>query len=181
MNEIRHPISDSQNPFSEGLFVAGRTKEQIESYGLFFNNLYIEIGSTRNALTMLQGAIFALGAKKLNNPEWKEHCAGSLREIIHEWKGSGGFQSDFNKHLRNKDNRLTQEEKEVFRELQIQYQYFSGIHHHDAAGIMGSLHSLLKGNSLKLEDCYCDEVFLGQVKKFFSNIEKIIGFSESEK
>ena len=194
MEEIKDPIlkekgtpTDNQEPFTNGLYITGLTKEQIEIFGSFLNDLYTKKRKkhksyrvTRNASTMLQGAIFALGTKTLNNIEWKEHCASSLREIFHEWNNFNNFESDFSVFFRDKNNKLTSEEKDVFRNLKLLYQYFSGIDHHDASGIMGALIALLKDNSLKLEDCYKDEVFIEEVKKFFSNISKIIEFSKKK-
>jgi len=185
---LRGGASSEQDSFTEGLYVTGLTKEQIETFGSFFNDLYKKMRVqyrprqiTRNALTMLQGAIFALGTKALKNPEWKEHCASSLREILHEWNGLGNFQSDFVLFYRNRGESLSPDESRVFKEFWLHYQYFSGIDHHEASGIMGSLISLLKDSSLKLEDCYNDEAFLKRVKEFFSNLSDIIEFSKKKK
>lgn len=192
MDEIKDPILekrgtfvDNQEPFTNGLYISGLTKKQIELFGLFFNDLYEKMRNkyrprqiTRNALTMLQGAIFSLGTKTLNNPEWKEHCASSLREILHEWDGSGKFESDFVLFYRDQNTCLTSKELIIFKEFRLRYQYFSSIDHHEASGIMNSIIALSKDSSLKLEDCYNDKVFFAQVKGFFSNLSKIIEFSE---
>lgn len=195
MPEIKDPILkekgvsvDNQSPFADGLYIVGLTSEQIEIFGLFFHNLYDKMRDkyrprqiTRNPLTMLQGAIFALGTKALNNPEWKEHCATSLREILHEWNGSGKFEADFISFYRDQDNPLTSEEKAIFKEFRLRYQYFSGIDHHEESGIMGSTIALLKDSSLKPEDIHDNKIFLDQVKGFFSNLTRIIEFSEEKK
>lgn len=176
-------ISSDNDPFSNGLYMAELTKEQVEASGSFMNELYQKVRDkynrqvTRNALTMFRGAMFALGTQKLKNPEWKEQCASSLREALHEWK-EGLINADFVLFYRNEGEKLTTEESETFKELNFHYQYFSGIDHHNASKIQASLIALLKDNSLKLEDCYKDEIFIKRVKTFFSNLSKVMDFSK---
>ena len=130
---------------------------------------------TRNALTMLQGAIFALGSKK-ENVEWKEHCASSLREIVHEWHGNGqDFCGEFREFFPNSPKAT---DTEAYKNFKSYYGYFSGIGHHNASGIMGSLQNLKKDSTLKLEDCYKDDVFLESVKGFFTVVFEVIEFSK---
>jgi len=83
---------DSYNPFTEGLYIINLDENQINIYGKFIysqlvknkhNNSNYQI--TCNASTMLRCAIFAVGTSKQQNPDWKEHCASSLREILHGW------------------------------------------------------------------------------------------------
>jgi len=180
----------SVDPFTDGLYIAGLSKEQVESFGSFINDLYQKIRDsnkkrqiTRNALTMFKGAIFALGTKKLSNPEWKEHCASSLREVFHEWDGEGQLGSDFVKFFKNEngENKLNDEEKETMKTFWNHYKYFSGIDHHNASAVQGALIALLKDNNLKLEDCYKKEVFIERVKGFFSDLSTIIKYSKNSK
>ncbi|MFH2069118.1 MAG: hypothetical protein ABII89_06640 [Candidatus Omnitrophota bacterium] len=197
MDEIKDPeligrtvlgdsISSDYDPFTNGLYIVGLTREQLESFGLFLNELYQKLREkeprrqvTRNALTMLRGAIFALGTQKLKNPEWKEHCATSLREIFHEWE-QGRVESDFCLFYKNSGEKLTEKESDTFRGFRLHYEYFTGIDHHNASTILGSLITLLKDNTLKLEDCYKDEVFIERVKDFFSKLTDIISFSRKK-
>ncbi len=178
-------ISSDYNPFTDGLFTVGLTKEQVDTVGAFLNDMYQKVEKkhgrqvTRNGLTMLRGAIFALGTQKLKNPEWKEHCASSLREIFHEWSG-GQMESDFVLFYRNRGEKLTTDESDNFKEFKLHYRYFSGIDHHNASTIQASLRALLKDNSLKLEDCYRDDVFIERVKNFFSKLSQIIEFSKKK-
>jgi len=169
--------------FNDGLYLAGITTEQLETIGAFFNDLYEKIRNkktprqvTRNAITMLNGAVFALGTKEYGNIEWKEHCASSLREIIHEWEGSGvSFAGEFREFYPNSPKT---DGTEAYKDFKTCYGYFSGIGHHNASGIMGSLANLKKDSTLKLEDCYKDDIFLETVKKFFALIVEIIEFSK---
>lgn len=177
----KYPIDN--DPFRRGLYVAGLTKEQVDISGLFFNELYEKLRGrrqvTRNAQTMLRGAVFALGTKDLQNMEWKEHSASSLREPHHEWDGMAQFKSDFISFYRNQNNNLTLEQSQLFDKSWLYYRYFTGIAHHDAATIMGALKSLLQNNLLKLEDCYRDEVFVAQVKGYFLNTITIAKLSKN--
>lgn len=176
-------ISD---PFTDGLYIVGLSKEGTETYGDFLNELYQKVRDThkcqvtRNGLTMLQGAIFALGTKKQGNPEWKEHCASSLREIFHEWS-EGQLESDCVLFYKNNGEKLTADESETFREFKLHYQYFTGIDHHNASTIQGSLIAILKDKTLKLEDCYKDEIFIDRVKIFFAKLNAILGFFRKNK
>lgn len=170
------------DPFTDGLYLLGINKDQVKNLGIFVNDLYQKIRDarnkqvTRNAVTMLQGAVFAVGTKKQNNPEWKEHSASSLREIFHEWS-EGQLESDFVNFFKNKGEKLATNEAETFKEFRQHYQYFTGIDHHNASTIQGSLISLLKDNTLKLEDCYKDEIFIERVKTFFLRLSEIQGFT----
>jgi hypothetical protein len=173
------PIDES--PLASGLYEAGITNDQLNAVGIFFNDVYEKVRNkktrqvTRNALTMLQGAIFALGSKE-ENVEWKEHCSSSLREIIHEWDGNGhDFCGEFREFYPNSPKAT---DTEAYKNFKSYYGYFSGIGHHNASGIMGSLKSLKKDSTLKLEDCYKDEVFLESVKGFFNLAFEIIEFSK---
>ncbi|HEY4499087.1 MAG TPA: hypothetical protein VJH94_03430 [Candidatus Paceibacterota bacterium] len=174
--------SNRLDPLTEGLYVAGISKEQLQLYGAFYNDLYQKVRDkyrprqvTRNALTMLQGAIFALGTQKLNNPEWQEHCASSLREILHEWNGSGKFENDYKEFY---PDGWRDEDSATFRELRLHYQYFSGIDHHEASGVLGSLIALLNDSTLKIEDCYKTDIFIIRVQKFLQNTSDIVEFSK---
>jgi len=169
-------------PFIEGLYITSLNKEQLKTMGDFFNDLYQKISKkrsrqiTRNAYTMLRGAIFALGSRTVDNIEWKEHCAGSLREIIHEWDGNGySFTSEFREIYPNSPK---SEKTDAYKNISLHYQYFSGIAHHNASGIMGALRAIKKDSSLKLKDCYQDDVFAERVNFFLGLLEQIISFSK---
>lgn len=173
---------DEKDPYSEGLYVLEITSDQVNEYGLFLDDFYQKVRDnhkrqvTRTALTMIKGAIFAVGTKELNNPEWQEHCASSLREIFHEWK-DGQMESDFNDFYKEKGIKLTPDESETFREFRLHYKYFSGIDHHEASTILGSLSAILNNKSLKLKDCYKEKIFLERVKNFFLILSQIINYS----
>lgn len=174
-------VSTISDPITDGLDAVDITLEQLESYGDFLNDLYEKIRKkhgkdvTRNPHTMLKGALFAIGTEKQNNPEWREHCASSLREIFHEWNG-GDVSSDFALFFRNKKP-LSQEEKDAARELKTLYEYFTGIDHHNASTTMQSSIYLKKDRSLKWGDCVEKDFFIDMVKMLFTAIARIIALS----
>lgn len=168
---------------SDGLVLAGLTNEQLQLAGSFFNNLYEKVRTrarssrqvTRNASTMLTGAMFALASKDTNNIEWKEHCSSSLREVLHEWEGNGhDFASEFREYYPNSPKST---ETETYKQIKLYYQYFSGIAHHNASGILSALSALKKSSTLKLEDCYQDAVYVETVKGFFICVSEVISYS----
>lgn len=179
-------VSDTigQDPYKNGLFIAGITNDQVQAYGEFYNDLYQKVRDrrsrqvTRNALTMLRGAIFALGTQSMDNPEWQEHCGSSIREIFHEWTGLDTFKNDFKEFY--PDGWRT-EDAPTFSELWSHYQYFTGIDHHEASGVLASLQSLLNNRALKQEDCYKEGIFVDRVKRFLQITAQVIEFSKRKK
>jgi len=178
------PASDS--PFTEGLYILGLVEDQLDIYGEFFNNMYKILDKkhnhqiTRNALTMMRGAVFALSTRKQQNPEWKEHCASSLREIFHEWNGPQNFNNDFLSIFREHGEGLSKDESNELKSFWLHYNYFSSIDHHEVSGVLHSLRQLRKDSSLKPKDCYKDDVFIALVKDFFSILSYIIEISKKE-
>lgn len=174
--------SMSESPYGEGLIILELTEKQVARCGDFISDFYKkrreidDLRVTRTAPTMLKGAIFALGTERQHNPEWKEHCATSLREIFHEWKILNEISSDFSRYYRN-DKPLNSYEKEIFKDFKNHYDYFTGIDHHNTSKIQNSLIAILKDNSLKPEDCLKREVFIERVKEFFRIIANIIEIS----
>lgn len=168
------------SPYTQGLYILNLSNNDVEKIGTFINEFYEKLnkGITRNALTMFKGAVFAVGTKELNNPEWKEHCASSLREIFHAWDALSGFNSDFCQKYKTKNSQLTQYESDTLRDFWDRYEYFSGIDHHEAAKIMGALKKIKNDQRLKLEDCFEDSIFIEEVKRYFSLLSIIISFQD---
>lgn len=77
------PEIGKNDPIKEGLQVVGLDENVIIYLGERFKQVFDTNGSSRNGLSMLRGAMFALGSQD-GNPEWREHCAGSLRELLNE-------------------------------------------------------------------------------------------------
>ena len=190
MPEDQDPILQEQmslgvpatSPYDAGLYILKLTPEQIGKHGSFIADFYKKLEAqykrqvTRTGLTMLQGAIFAVGTRDLKNPEWKEHCASSLREIFHEWRRNGDLSYDFNLCYRAKGSKLDPAESEVFKVFKLHYDYFCGIDHHEVSGITSSMRSLRNDESLKPEHCLKDDVFLETVQSFFSILSQINEF-----
>lgn len=180
----------SGSPYNVGLSLVDFSHEQIELFGNFFQDFYRKLNKkrnskiSRNAFTMFKGGIFALGTNNLGNDEWKEHCASSLREIFHAWGGRDRLYSDFDliyniTRLRSSSGEKDIELSNLFRDFWLYYEYFSGIDHHEPDKVIFSLQKILKNESIKLQDCYTDEIFLEQVNGYFSKITKIIEYSNN--
>ncbi len=146
------------------------SNENIERLGKFFTQVFEVVGSSRNGLTMLQGAVFALGSKDFENKEWKEHCAASLRELLHHWKGtSGNISRDFNLTFKTKnpDFPTMITSPETYQRLNFYYTYFSEKCHHSPARIYPLRN--LYGEDIKDGDD-SDEMFFRVVRDFLSEL-----------
>ncbi len=95
MDEIKDPLLKSQEGygnkgddrlqfFKDGLEAVNLSQEQVDFVGKKFTEIFEHIGSSRNGLVMARGSIFAIGSKKYDNEEWREHTASSIRELLHK-------------------------------------------------------------------------------------------------
>jgi|GEM_PF-2236762 len=159
-------IADTHDFKKEGLVLVSVSQEDVEYLGKKFNEIFTKNNSSRNGLSMLNGALYALGAKQKNNPEWREHCAGSLRELIHECRGVGQISSWFCGTFKQKNstfpNSLTNSED--YAKINGFYDYFSEIHHHNSLHIIQRL-QFLYGDHVKVgEDS--EQMFVKAVRDF---------------
>ena len=53
----------------EGLAITKAQEDDLRYIGNFFQAIYRQNSSSRNAYSMLRGAMFSLGSKNYNNPE----------------------------------------------------------------------------------------------------------------
>ncbi|KKS81040.1 MAG: hypothetical protein UV55_C0023G0002 [Candidatus Gottesmanbacteria bacterium GW2011_GWC1_43_10] len=174
-----------EDAFTKGLYALGLDKNQLDAYGEFLNGFYKEVENkhkrqiTRNALTMLRGAVFAVGTSSQNNPEWKEHCASSLREIFHEWDGKDEIKSDIASIYNHNNSKggLTIDENRTLAAFWLLYRYFSAVDHHEASGAMHSLQEFKKDDSVKIENCMAENIFLDTAKDFFAHLSRIMEIS----
>ncbi|MFA6193477.1 MAG: hypothetical protein WC726_01250 [Parcubacteria group bacterium] len=150
-------------------------KPSIDFIGEFFNKVFVTVKSSRNGLTMLNGAIFSLGSEKFENKEWREHCAASLRELFHHWKGNPGLISEaFNKMdpnipTINSDRGIHEIE---YKRMKLYYDYFSEICHHQSAFIILKLRNLY-GEEIKTGEDN-EKMFLKVVRDFLVEMEIFI-------
>lgn len=180
-------IDDSCDPLDyldQGFFTAKVTEAQANFISDFFNDLYQKIDKkknrqiTRNAAMLIKGAVFALGTKNIN-VQWKEHCAGSLREIFHEWYGCGrGFVKELREIYPNcpKSN-----ETVIYNQIKRHYQYFSSISHHNDSGIMWSLISIMSNSTLGKDLAHSDKIFLERVEEFLVLLKGLIDLTTYSK
>jgi hypothetical protein len=167
LNQNSEPDFDLKK---EGLLIIGLSDEDIKYLGSTFNQIYTKNRSSRNGLSMLNGALYALGSKAKKNPEWREHCAGSLRELIHECRGAGQISSWFCDTFKEKNpafpNSTTH--SDVYARIDGYYDYFSEVHHHSSLHIIQRL-QFLYGDQIKVGDD-SEEMFLRVAKEFVQSM-----------
>jgi len=179
MNEIRDQvqyISIENLPYEEGLALVGVTNGEIEYIGNNIEKFFQTINSkknrsiNRNPITMLKGAIFAVGTRRLNNPEFKEHCSSSLREIFHVWRSGklNGLQNDYRDFYASPNENIN----DKLRELWDYYELFSGIDHHEQENWRRAL-EVIKKEATKHTTGLNDEEFIELVKRFFILLREI--------
>lgn len=157
------------DPIKEGLAILGIDRKNIVYIGKIFKEIFKQNGSSRNGLSMLNGALYALGSKT-NDPEWREHCAGSLRELIHECRGPGQISAWFCKTFKDKNVDFPNSTTGFDDYAQIDgfYNYFSEIHHHNSLYIIQRL-QFLYGDHIKVGDD-SQEMFIRAVKDFIKKL-----------
>jgi hypothetical protein len=154
----------------EGLLIIGLSNEDIGYMGSIFNEVYAKNNSSRNGLSMLNGALYALGTKQKKNPEWREHCAGSLRELIHECRGVGQISSWFCNTFKEKNTNFpsSSSHSDTYARIDGYYNYFSEVHHHNSLYILQRL-QFLYGEDIKVGDD-SEEMFLKVAKEFLQSM-----------
>ena len=171
-------LGESQDPFTNGLFIAGLTEDQLKAYGLFMLDFYERLSKkkliTRNAYNLINGAIFALGTERLNNIEWKQHCASSLREIVLPWDGDGQLICDF---IEVYKIQKTNEAKPLLKRIYLLYKFFTGINHHEPFTVDSTVRAIKGDPSLQTSYCHQDGVFIENIKEFFVNYSRMIELS----
>jgi hypothetical protein len=145
------------------------SKEDLDWIGEIFNQIFEKHKSPRNGLTMLKGAVFALGSKKYNNKEWREHCALSLRELLHDWKEWPRIAAAFKKINNEKINFPDAKGPDlvIYQKMQYYYDYFSSTCHHYNTFATFSLRLILDDKNLKDSDNN-DEMYLKIVNSFIN-------------
>jgi len=167
-------IENELDPIAKGLVTLSLKKETVDFLGQKFALIFESNGSSRNGLSMINGALFALGSRG-RDPEWREHCAGSLRELIHECRGTDRIHSWFNEAFKSKNENFPklQESKTHFERINGFYDYFSEVHHHSSLYIIQKL-QFLHGPQIKVGDD-TPEMFIALAKEF---IELLVLFFE---
>jgi hypothetical protein len=169
-------IEIKELPYEKGLKILELDNKEVEKIGKNINDFFQKINEKRNksidrnAITMLKGAIFAIGTKDLNNPEFKEHCSSSLREIFNVWKDSqlNGLQNDYRDFYKKNITNINDELKELWN----YYKFFSGIDHHDHNMWRYAL-GVIKKEETKHTTGLSDDEFIELVKNFFILLKEI--------
>lgn len=122
------------------------TAEEVGGIINFFQSVFDKNDNGRTSKSLMKGAFFALLSEG-DNGEWEEHCAGSLREFFHQWKGSeGAISTAFNKIKKRdqKDFPTTANNRSLYERMHLYYEYFSAKCHHEhgnAARVLRKIHS----------------------------------------
>jgi hypothetical protein len=127
------------------------TADEIDKITKFFQNVFDKNSNGRTSQSLMKGAFFAL-LSEAENTEWEEHCASSLREFFHEWKGSeGAISSAFNKIKKTDDTNFptTGNNRPLYERMHLYYEYFSAKCHHEHDNAMRVLRSLYSNQELK--------------------------------
>lgn len=130
--------------------------------------IYQNVGLSKTSSTMIDGAIFALASSYTKeNPEWREHCAGSLRGLVDKWRDAGAISTAFCKTFNNKSASVCpnlETHANQYKQLINSFNYFSEIHHHDSVNILAKI-KVLKGNNMKTGSD-TDELFIEIAKEY---------------
>jgi hypothetical protein len=186
INKFNSPeIENIQSPYKNGLNFLGLSDIEVERIGQNIQNFFNEINKergrniNRNPITMLRGAIFAVGSRNLNNEEWMEHCSSSLREIFHVWNDYGklnGLQNDYRDCYFDNNAAINYIDKLKF--LWNYYDFFSGIDHHEQEKWRHAL-IRLKRIDKKHTSGLKDDEFIEIVKDFFKLL-KMLFYNKNE-
>ncbi len=143
----------------------------------FFQKAFDESHSQRNAASLLSGAFFAISSEA-TNPEWREHCASSLRELFHGWSGgrAGSISEAFNlakgKAL---DFPSMRYKSDFYNRMATYYDYFSEKCHHGHGESVRKLRLIHADDGIKLEE---DDIFIKTVAKFLFELFEVIKTTE---
>ncbi len=165
-------------PYEEGLRILNLSDEEVENIGNKLSNFFHKINKKRNRnidrnpVTMLKGAIFAVGSARLKNIEWKEHCSSSLREIFHVWKSGqlGSFKNDY-RDCYNKN--IDQDTNYTLEKIWNYYELFSGIDHHEHDKWRWALIIIKQDSTIKHTRGLGDDEFIELLKEFFTLLKKV--------
>lgn len=164
------------------LFVADNSfaleSDRIEKIIIFFQNVFDKNSNSRTSQSLMRGAFFALLSEGNGNLEWEEHCASSLREFFHEWKGSAGaISAAFNKiktpTSKNFPNMTNS--KELYDRKHLYYEYFSAKCHHKNDNAVRALRSIYSDQKLKQDN---PALFKKTVAKFLTEMDNFVKLAE---
>ncbi|MEK7632203.1 MAG: hypothetical protein AAB473_00235 [Patescibacteria group bacterium] len=139
----------------------------------FFERVFKENGNWRNGHCLIMGALFALISQRHRNLEWQEHCASSLRELFHQWKGSEGLiVSAFTKIRPKGANNFptAKNGRDLYARMRWYYEFFSSICHHHHPDALVALKSIRDDREIK---DISDDLFNKTVAMFFY---EMVGF-----
>lgn len=152
---------------------------EVEEIIVFFQSVFDNNSNGRTSQSLMRGAFFALISENQGNLEWEEHCASSLREFFHEWKGSAGaISSAFNEVKKGGANNFPNmsNNRELYERKRIYYEYFSAKCHHEHDNAVRHLRSLHSNQKLKQDS---PELFKKTVTMFLTEMNDFIRLTKT--
>ena len=162
------------SPYAEGLKLAESSDVAVSELGERINSLFYSMNTDVtnnnrgyticcNPITMIKGALFALGTKDLNNPEWKEQCSSSLREIFHVNTIQFFKKGYKEKCSKNNDAYLDR--------IELYYGFFTGFDHHEPVKWQSNIKPIMNDLNRKHSDGISDDEFIKIVAMFLRELE----------
>lgn len=168
-NEKLSTLPTKEEILDAGYSMIDISQEDLNYIGEMFNKIFVKNNLSRNGLSMVRGAVFALGSKDYDNKEWREQCSSSIRELLHEWKQAHPISRAFRSV--NDKTIIFPEPKgldlNVYQKMEYLYAYFSSTCHHYNTRATYSLRKIMEDDALKDSDNN-DIVFIKVVNSFFS-------------
>lgn len=155
------------------------TSDDVTLITKFFQSVFDTNSNGRTSLSLMKGAFFAL-LSEAENKEWEEHCASSLREFFHEWKGSeGAISTAFNKIKKNGDTDFptTGNNRALYERMHLYYEYFSAKCHHEHDNGIRALRTIHSDQELKHETV---DVFKKTIAMFFTEMSNFVKLTKYE-
>lgn len=179
---VKSDAAITTGPYVAGLKKLDVTHEEVVSVGSLLNSFYESLNSrdgrgrsiTRNACTMLQGAVFALGTDTFGNLEWKEQSASSLREMMHAWDGPDNLATDYFSVYKFDDPNLKTKRKDAIKVIWNHYKFFSAYDHHDTSNVVFSLRAIRNDQNIKPEDSHTHDVFVEIFSSYVSTLNYLL-------
>ncbi|EKD85677.1 MAG: hypothetical protein ACD_37C00658G0001, partial [uncultured bacterium] len=150
---VENPVKEESldSAIEKARSALGLTGTNVKFLSDNLQEVYKKAGLSKTASTMINGAIFALSSwYTKENPEWREHCSGSLRGLVDKWRDAGAISTAFCGTFNNKDSNCPNLKTHAnqYKQLIDSFNYFSDIHHHDAVNILVKIR-VLKGQNTK--------------------------------
>ena len=185
--EERVDLYTAEDPITVGQKESGITDLEIEEVVNFVHSLYIIKARGRKNTDIandvnrhIHGALYALGTGS-RNPEYIEHAASSLREMLHMWSGWEQMRDTICIQIgksSNEDHKIRNQCERIWNF----YGLFSALAHHNLDGVVGKYRAINREMyKVSNEECFMraknHEIFcmlVGEYVKEMYNLSKLV-------